>query len=145
MPLHYSKNKAYTFLLPVIYGHSEAQKLTNNYRNIDNVYIDSNYTIYCTDTSNNVIYSHVFELKYREQYNLFLQGKYSKFSPCFKLLILKFWYADSMLKSVLFKGKLIKEYWLSLGYNTGIWSEDAEYFPKPVIKKEHINYLISNT
>lgn len=145
MPLDTSKNEAYTFLLPVLYGHSQASKLTNNYKDIDNVYIDSDYTIHCTNKSNKVILSHKFDTIYREQYILFTQGKYSKFSPYFKLLILKFWYANSMLKAILFKEELAEKYWLSLGYNTKRWSRNAEYWPKPIYKKEHINYLILNT
>ena len=141
MQLDISKNKAYTFLLPMLYGLEDAKLATNNYKDIDNVYIDSDYTIHCTNTSFKVIYSLKFDVNYIEQYKLFIEGKYSKFSPYFKLLILKFWLCDDMLKSILFKGKISTKYWLEKGINLELHTEDCEHWTKPIFAKEHINYL----
>lgn len=138
-PLDKSKTKAYTFLLPMLYGHEEARRITNNYKDIDNVYISEDDTLHCVDRSKKSIYSLKFESNDLNEYNLFKQGKYSKFSPLFKSKILKFWMCDDMLKSVLFKGDKIKQHWKNK-YNADIttWSEYAEYWPAPNLKKEYL-------
>jgi hypothetical protein len=138
-PLEVGKTKAYTFLLPILYYDKVAKQITNNFKDVDNVYIDEEYNMHCVNKAKKAIYSLKFQRKYISQYNLYLEGKYSKFSPHFKSLILKFWLGDTTLKSILFRGQLIKDYWSNKGYVLHTWSEeDSEYWPKPFLKNEYL-------
>ena len=134
-----SKTKAYTFLLPMLYGHEDAHKSTNAFKNIHNVYISKDGdSIECVNMANKAIYSLKIEPKFKSDINLFKEGNYSKLSPLLKNKILKFWLCDDLIKSILFKGNTSKKYWDNLGYNTKLWSEDIEHWPQPDINKEQL-------
>ena len=142
-PLDISKTKAYTFLLPMIYGQKDIQIHTNNYRDIHNVYITLDDTLVLVNMANLPLYRLKIEAKYINEYNHYLAGKYSNFSPYYKLQILKFWCCDELLKSVLFRGTLIAKWWMD-NYNEDVksWNDLAEYWPKPYLKKEQFKINI---
>lgn len=131
------KTLTHTWLLPMLYKDQHAAKVTNNFKDIHNTYIDKDEKgIICVDKSYSPIYNRKFSKYYAYQYNLFKKGHYSKFDGFYKLRILKFWLCNELLFGILFKTKYIKEYRLNKGQNIYSWTEDCEYWRKPVIKTE---------
>ena len=141
-PLVQGKTKAYTFLLPILYGHEEAQILTNNFKDIDNVYIDADGThMICVDTSKKAIFKLKFERSHSEWYELFTQGRYSKFGPLIKQKIDAFWNGHKLVHGILYKTQAARQYWEQQGHQPHKWSEHAEYWPKPQLQTEIIKNI----
>lgn len=126
------KTLSYTFMLPLLYGQNK-QELSKYLKYIHNVYIGEDNTIYCVDRSNKAIYSPKIDTKYINEYNLFIEGKYSKFSTYFKLLVVKFWYGNDELINVLFRSC----------YNCNTYlinSIDKEFLNKPIRRFEYYKH-----
>lgn len=131
------KTLCHTWLLPMLYGNKNAAKITNNFKDIHNTYIDINQDgIICVDKSHSKIYTKKFSEYYAYQYDLFKQGKYSKFDSYYKLKILKFWLCNNFIFSILFKTNFIKEYKKNKGIGIHGRHEDKDYWIKPVINTE---------
>jgi len=84
---------------------------------------------------------YVFDVpeEHAEDYQLFLQGKYSEFSELLKSKILKFWgfKEDSLFYSILYKTEAILRHWVALDKDYTLTSAEGEYWPKPVLMQEN--------
>jgi hypothetical protein len=165
------KNKSFIFLLPILYNKTEQQKLTYFTNNITNTYIgidglsDTFGKLFClVNNPDNYIYNIVSEISildsilnipkkvifsfniersFQSEYKLFLDGRYSKFRPYFKSIILKYWLHENIedLFGILFKtekrfNKLKDE---DTHWNVNKHSDHVEYLNKPIIKNELLN------
>jgi len=74
-----------------------------------------------------------------DDYQLFLDGKYSEFSESLKEKILKFWgfKEGSLFHSILYKTERVLEYWKDQNVDYRLNAAEGEYWPKPVQMKEN--------
>ena len=106
-----------------------------NFKSVEEVYVKDNLNIY------------VFSIpeEYMEDYYKFLTGKYSEFSEQTKNHILKFWDEnnESLLYGILYKTDIAKKYWQEkYNENPDKWSNEAEYWVEPNMRKEILGYEI---
>ena len=161
-----NKNLSMIFLLPMLYDKLDKQSITYINKYITNSYIKIKdnptkvglillfdninstvaatlyiilkpYTTWFDYTHKKAIFSLISGISTTEWYKLFIQGKYSKFEAYNKLLIIKYWQLDdtSDVWSILFKTFKFRHLW-STKFDISKWSEDAEYWHKPIILEE---------
>lgn len=116
---------------------------TNFYLKFDKELIVQKGVIGEYDYGDNRTVMYVFKVpgEFQEDYNKFLDGKYSEFSTNYKLRILKFWSLDywgrdNLLASILFRSDLIKKWWDDRGINKNSSCTENEYWYKPLLSTE---------
>ena len=128
-----NKSLAHIFLFPLLYANNK-ELISEHHRNIADCYIDKDEDILvCVNSLNKAILRLKIEAKYQSHIKLWLDGRYSKFEPYSKLLILKYWYGDEHIKSILFKTDLILNWWKDT-YKIRTIKRDQEYWIKPNYK-----------
>ena len=80
--------------------------------------------------------------EHEEDYQLFLQGRYSQFSEYLKQKILAFWQFDenSLFYSILYKTEKINKYWEESEEDREDVCIEGEYWYRPVLIKENFMY-----
>lgn len=115
-------------------------KMTNQFVKFErSLELLSNYnTDYDYAEKHQVMYVFDIPEEHKTDYQLFLEGKYSKLSELLKNKILKFWgfKEGGLFHSLLYKTEKILNHWDNLGIDYTLVASEDEYWPKPVLIKE---------
>jgi len=151
-------NDSTMFILPMLYSQTkDISNINNLLSDLQGCYIaevdkPDEYKIIALSNTQPVGFSnyinsnnnrHYFNIpnEYKSDFDLFLNGSYSKFSPIHKLNICKFWNLDQdhLWYNIIMKTDRLRNY-LAHRYNIHetLISNEAEYWNKPVLSKETI-------
>lgn len=164
--LRLAKTDTTKFILPLLFNEDTKypEIITDDFKNayiadIDDqskdghillVYTEVTYTQCKEVYEKGDLFIHVFSIpeEFIEDYYKFLSGKYSEFSEQTKQRILSFWDEDddSLLHGILYKTKVAKDYWEEkYSENTDKWSNEAELWIEPNMRKEILGYETHQT
>ena len=162
------KTQATRFMLPLVSAHSGEQfpsylkdgfencylysedkiilvyTITDDIKNLDENFSKNKLFVDSIDIGNEQKVGYIFNIpeEYKNDMELFKEGKYSEFSDDYKQLILKFWDiagSYNVFQGILYKTQQGKEYYEQ--ENNSKETAEGEYWPKPNIEKEQFSNM----